>query len=121
MHTTQVEVPAAAYEAAYEAVGTRPGTVLQVNCHAAVDAAAPHIAAALTRQTPTLDLSTQGTRFQQDNRILAQVGWLGHRKGIVYALGDKPGQCREPGGLSPLYICVGFYETDDDGNQIWKD
>lgn len=71
--------------------------------------------------TTTLDWNQQGKRFDADHAILTQVGWMGHRKGEIYALDDTPGQAREPGGYSPLYVCVGHYETDEDGNKRWED
>lgn len=67
-----------------------------------------------------LDLQRQGARFDAQHAILAQVGWVGHAKGTVYGLGTTPG-ATEPGGYSPLYIQVGTYVTDDDGNRTWRD
>ena len=47
--------------------------------------------------------------------VMAQVGWLGHRDGSVYALADPPYDDREPGGFSPLYIRLGSW-VNRDGN-----
>lgn len=46
---------------------------------------------------------------------MAQVGWLGHKAGGVYALADQPLDGREPGGFSPLYIQIGTWEDLGDG------
>lgn len=68
----------------------------------------------------TLDLSRQGKRFDAQHAVLAQVGWVGHAHGTVYGLDTAP-SATEPGGYSPLYIQVGKYVTDDEGNEIWED
>jgi hypothetical protein len=70
----------------------------------------------------TLDIHQRGTPFDAESSILAQVGWVGHRAGDVYSLLDMPlGDGREPGGVSPLYIIVGRYVRDEEGNKLWED
>jgi hypothetical protein len=67
-----------------------------------------------------LVLHQQGQPFQGGQAIFAQVGWVGHAEGAVYGLNDAPLQGGEP-GVTPLYIQVGTYVVDDDGNQRWED
>ena len=67
----------------------------------------------------TLDTS-RGPCREVRHAILAQVGWVGHRHGTVYSMDSKPHET-EPGGYSPLYIQVGTYATDDDGNKTWEE
>lgn len=50
--------------------------------------------------------------------VMAQVGWLGHRAGHVYALADQPFDTREPGGFSPLYIQIGTWREQDGRYEI---
>ncbi len=69
----------------------------------------------------TLNLSQQSARFEAGNRILAQLGWVGHRAGDVYPLLPGPTAAQEPGGFTPLYIIVGRYVRDEDGNKRWED
>lgn len=69
----------------------------------------------------TLDLAQQGMRFEGDNSILAQIGWVGHRAGDTYPILPGPTVHQEPGGFTPLYIIVGRYVRDKEGNKLWED
>lgn len=68
-----------------------------------------------------LNPSVQASALRPEYRpAMAQVGWLGHAHGDVYALRDQPLDDREPGGFSPLYIQIGTWE-DDDGKWVLRD
>lgn len=69
----------------------------------------------------TLDIQASSRAFDANHAILRQVGWLGHRRGDVYPLRESPNLLTEPGGYSPLYIQVGTYVYDADGNKTWED
>lgn len=61
-------------------------------------------------------------RGRSDGMVLRQIGWLGHRDGTVYALGDNPlSDGRERGGISPLYETIGIWEDLGDGHFGIKD
>lgn len=62
-------------------------------------------------------------RERSKDMVLRQVGWIGHRDGTVYALGDNPlGDGREKGGVSPLYGTIGVWrDWDGDGRYVIED
>jgi hypothetical protein len=68
----------------------------------------------------TLDIHVDTKAFDADHAVLRQVGWVGHARGVVYSLDTTPA-ATEPGGYSPLYIQVGTYVFDADGNKRWED
>lgn len=69
----------------------------------------------------TLNIQAAGHAFDAAHAILRQIGWVGHKNGAVYALGERVSAFQEPGGFSPLYIQVGTYVFDEDGNKMWRD